>query len=169
MEERGDLIIPRPLATYHRSPWNAYRMFSGLYEHNLDRKGRVIVPARFREALGEAVYVTNGLDGCLWLFEISVAHAISERMKNQPTGKSEVRDLKRFWFSGSEVPVDGQGRVLLPGPLRSYAGLDPSGSITIVGVGDRLELWSTARWAGRSEERGEAAAAAAENLPHVFP
>ena len=100
-------------------------MLIGQYQHNIDAKNRVIVPAKFREDLGERFYVTKGLDGCLFV--------LSEE------------GWKRLFFSGAaEVEPDKQGRILIPQPLRDYASIEKD--VTFIGTGDRAEIWSTECW-----------------------
>ena len=103
-------------------------MLIGQYQHNIDAKNRVIVPAKFREDLGERFYVTKGLDGCLFVLS-----------------EEGWKRLQRFFFSGAaEVEPDKQGRILIPQPLRDYASIEKD--VTFIGTGDRAEIWSTECW-----------------------
>jgi MraZ protein len=118
-------------------------MLIGAYQHNMDLKGRVTIPAKFREDLGELFYVTKGLDGCLFVLSAAEWNRLQEKMKAMPIAKSVA--LQRFFFSGAaEVEPDKQGRILLPQQLRDYAGLDKD--VTVTGVSSRAEIWDTARW-----------------------
>ena len=118
-------------------------MLIGQYQHNIDAKNRVIVPAKFREDLGERFYVTKGLDG--WLFVLSEEgwKRLQDKIVAMPMSK--VRQLQRFFFSGAaEVEPDKQGRILIPQPLRDYASIEKD--VTFIGTGDRAEIWSTECW-----------------------
>ena len=118
-------------------------MLIGEYQHKMDQKGRVTIPAKFREDLGDLFYVTKGLDGCLFVLSAAEWQRLQERMKAMPIAKSVA--LQRFFFSGAaEVEPDKQGRILLPQQLRDYAGLDKD--VTVAGVSSRAEIWDTARW-----------------------
>ena len=101
-------------------------MLIGQYQHNIDAKNRVIVPAKFREDLGERFYVTKGLDGCLFV--------LSEE------GWKRLQDK----IVAAEVEPDKQGRILIPQPLRDYASIEKD--VTFIGTGDRAEIWSTECW-----------------------
>ena len=125
----------------------------GEYQHNIDSKGRVIVPVKFREDLGECFYVTKGLDGCLFVLSGEGWKGLQEKIlrlagqmeeiQSMPLSKS--RGLQRFFFSGAtDVETDKQGRILIPQPLRDHAGLTKD--VTFVGVSSRVEIWDTSRW-----------------------
>jgi MraZ protein len=128
--------------------------FSGEYEHNLDGKGRLIVPVRFRPALEGGYFVTRGLDGCLWLFPRATWTGFSEKLQESSITREGARRLDRMLFAGTEDELDGQGRLTLPPALRAHAGLSPNGPVVVVGVKNRIELWSPGRW---SEVTGEVA------------
>ncbi|MVB10587.1 Transcriptional regulator MraZ [Caprobacter fermentans] len=118
-------------------------MLIGEYQHSIDLKGRVIVPARFREDLGDNFYVTKGLDGCLFVLSPSEWNRLQEKISAMPISKA--RGLQRFFFSGAvEAQPDRQGRVLLPQTLRDYAGLEKD--VTFIGASSRAEIWDTERW-----------------------
>ncbi|HHV32305.1 division/cell wall cluster transcriptional repressor MraZ [Caproiciproducens sp. LBM24188] len=118
-------------------------MLIGEYQHNIDPKGRVIIPSKFREDLGECFYVTKGLDGCLFVLSPEEWARLQEKIKAMPISKS--RGLQRFFFSGAaEVEPDKQGRILLPQTLRDYAGL--TRDVTVIGASTRAEIWDSARW-----------------------
>jgi MraZ protein len=118
-------------------------MLIGEYQHNIDQKGRVIVPVKFREDLGELFYVTKGLDGCLFVLSPEEWARLQEKIKAMPISKA--RGLQRFFFSGAaEVEPDKQGRILLPQPLRDHAKL--SKDITFIGASSRAEIWDTQNW-----------------------
>ena len=118
-------------------------MLIGQYQHNIDAKNRVIVPAKFREDLGERFYVTKGLDGCVFVLSEEGWKRLQDKIVAMPMSKA--RQLQRFFFSGAaEVEPDKQGRILIPQPLRDYASIEKD--VTFIGTGDRAEIWSTECW-----------------------
>lgn len=124
-------------------------VFYGEYLHTLDKKGRMIIPSKFREVIQEMgiekLYITRGLDECLFMFAENEWKAQENKFKTMPFTKKEVRRFKRLFFSGAaEVIPDKQWRVLIPDYLREYAGL--TGSIRIIGVSERVEIWATNKW-----------------------
>ena len=119
-------------------------MFMGEYDHTLDPKGRMIVPAKFREELGERFILTLGLDGCLFAYPMGEWEQFVDRLRTLP-GTKEGRQLQRHFMAGAaEVDVDKQGRFLIPGKLREQAGLTKD--VVLVGVLSKIELWSKERW-----------------------
>ena len=122
-------------------------MFMGEYNHTLDAKGRLIVPSKFREVLGDGFVVTKGMDGCLFVFANSEWTAFAEKLHTLPMIDKEARQFTRFFLAGAaEVEVDKQGRILIPGVLREFA--DITKDAVLVGVGSRIEIWSKERWEG---------------------
>ncbi len=120
-------------------------MFLGEYKHSIDIKGRLAVPAKFRDALKSGAIVTRGLDRCLWLFEKSEWGPFAEKVKSLPIVKSDNRAFARLMLAGAmEVEFDAQGRILLPDYLREYAGLKKMS--VIAGLHNRLEIWDEANW-----------------------
>ena len=124
-------------------------MFYGEYEHTIDRKGRLIVPAKFRQALKEhdiaSLFLTRGLDGCLFLFPESEWRMVESRFKQIPFTKAEGRKFNRMFFSGAaEVTIDTLGRILVPKALKEFAGI--KADVMVVGVSSRMEVWSRERW-----------------------
>ena len=118
-------------------------MLIGEYQHNIDLKGRVIVPVKFREDLGDHFYVTKGLDGCLFVLSPKGWTALQEKVSSMPISKA--RGLQRFFFAGAvEAEPDKQGRILIPQVLRVYAGLRKD--VTFIGASSRAEIWDTANW-----------------------
>ncbi|MBW7571671.1 division/cell wall cluster transcriptional repressor MraZ [Caproiciproducens faecalis] len=118
-------------------------MLIGEYQHNIDTKGRVIVPARFREDLGEHFYITKGLDGCLFVLSPEEWTRLQDKVKAMPISKA--RGLQRFFFSGAaEVEPDKQGRILIPQVLRDHAQLTKD--VTFIGTSSRAEIWDSKRW-----------------------
>ena len=125
-------------------------MFIGEYEHSADAKGRVIMPAKLRDDIGDKFILTKGLDGCLFAYSQTEWTNFEEKLKTLPLTNKNARDFVRFFLSGAiECEIDKQGRFLIPGNLRGYAKLDKE--IVIIGVGTRIEIWNKASWI-QSEE-----------------
>ncbi|MDR0922666.1 MAG: division/cell wall cluster transcriptional repressor MraZ [Lactobacillales bacterium] len=120
-------------------------MFMGEFQHNIDTKGRLIVPAKFREQLGEKFVVTRGLDGCLFGYPMDAWKEFTEKSQDLPLAKADARKFTRFFFSAaSDSELDKQGRINIPATLRKYANL--SKGCVIVGVNNRIEIWDEERW-----------------------
>lgn len=120
-------------------------MFMGEYNHNIDAKGRLIVPAKFREALGDEFVVTKGLDGCLFVYSNSEWNAFEEKLRTLPLTNKNARQFTRFFLAGAAAcEVDKQGRILLPQVLREFAKLEKD--VVLVGVASRIEIWSKEVW-----------------------
>ncbi len=142
-------------------------MFYGEFEHSLDRKNRVIIPAKFREALKdsfiEKFYITRGLDGCLFIFTEEEWNRQEQKFKTLSFTRPEARKFNRMFFSGaSEIVCDSQGRVLIPQYLRAFA--DIQNDVVIIGVSNRIEIWSKARWKDFYENTRETYEDTAEKL-----
>lgn len=121
-------------------------MFLGEYQHSLDIKARLIVPAKFREELGVRFVATKGLDNCIFIYPMDEWKIIEGKIRALPFTRADVRSFARFFLSGAtELELDKQGRVVLPQNLREYANIDKD--LVIIGVGSRLELWSSQIWA----------------------
>lgn len=117
----------------------------GEYAHTIDAKGRLIIPARFREGLGDRFVVTKGLDNCLFVYPQHEWAALEQKLKSLPFTRADARAFVRFFFSGaSECELDKQGRILIPANLREYARL--SKEVMVLGVSSRVEIWSRERW-----------------------
>jgi len=122
-------------------------MFMGEYNHTIDQKGRLIIPSKFREVLGDEFVVTKGLDGCLFVYDQTEWQSFEEKLKALPTTSKDARQFVRFFLAGAaSVEVDKQGRILLPAVLREFAALEKD--ISLIGVGSRVEIWSKERWEG---------------------
>lgn len=120
-------------------------MFMGEYNHTIDAKGRIIVPSKFREILGDEFVVTKGLDGCLFVYDNHEWAAFEEKLKALPITNKDARAFVRFFLAGAaSVEVDKQGRILLLGSLREFASLQKDA--VLIGVGSRIEIWSRERW-----------------------
>ncbi|MBQ6806012.1 MAG: division/cell wall cluster transcriptional repressor MraZ [Lachnospiraceae bacterium] len=122
-------------------------MFMGEYNHTIDAKGRLIIPSKFREALGDVFVVTKGLDGCLFVYDNAEWNAFEEKLKSLPLTNKDARQFVRFFLAGAaEVEVDKQGRILVPNVLREFA--DLSKDVVLIGVASRIEIWSKERFEG---------------------
>ena len=120
-------------------------MFMGEYNHTIDAKGRLIVPSKFRELLGNGFVVTKGLDGCLFVYPNEEWATIEEKFRSIPLTTKDARKFSRFFFAGAaSCELDRQGRVLLPQTLRDYAGLQKD--VVLAGVLGRIEIWDQGRW-----------------------
>lgn len=120
-------------------------MFMGEYNHTIDAKGRLIVPAKFREILGDNFIVTKGLDGCLFVYPNDEWTRFEEKLKSLPLTNKNARQFTRFFLAGAAAcEVDKQGRILLPQVLREFASLEKD--VVLVGVASRIEIWSRELW-----------------------
>lgn len=120
-------------------------MFMGEYNHTIDAKGRLIIPSKFREALGDTFVVTKGLDGCLFVYDNTEWTAFEEKLKSLPITNKDARKFTRFFLAGAaEVEVDKQGRILVPNVLREFAELNKD--VVLIGVASRIEIWSKERF-----------------------
>ena len=120
-------------------------MFMGEYNHTIDAKGRLIVPAKFREILGDNFIVTKGLDGCLFVYPNDEWTRFEEKLKSLPLTNKNARQFTLFFLAGAAAcEVDKQGRILLPQVLREFASLEKD--VVLVGVASRIEIWSRERW-----------------------
>ncbi len=143
-------------------------MFLGTYTPKLDDKGRVILPAKFRGELEGGVVVARGQERCLYVFSTKGFEEIHDRIRQAPITSKQARDFMRLFLSGanSEVP-DSQNRVTIPAPLREYAGLDRE--LTVIGVGNRAEIWDAAAWETYySEQESNFSDTTEEVIPGLF-
>lgn len=117
----------------------------GEYNHTIDAKGRFIIPAKFRETLGDKFIVTKGLDGCLFVYPKSEWSSFEEKLKVLPLTNKDARQFTRFFLAGAAAcEVDKQGRILLPKVLRDFAQLEKE--VVLIGVASRVEIWSKINW-----------------------
>ena len=129
-------------------------MFMGEYNHTVDAKGRLIVPSKFRDQLGDEFVVTKGLDGCLFVYTLDEWRKIEEKFRDITATSKDARKFARFFFSGAATcEVDKQGRILLPPVLREYADLQKD--VVLAGVLSRVEIWSKDRWLENTYEEDE--------------
>src|ERR687893_619216 len=120
-------------------------MFLGRFEHSVDNKGRVAVPARFRDKLSGELIITRGNDRCLYLFTQDSWEPLAEKLNALPTGDADARNMRRAIFSAAEpVELDKQGRIIIPDHLRQYASID--GNVAVIGVGNYIEIWDLQSW-----------------------
>ena len=132
-------------------PGRMCSMLIGEFEHSLDAKGRLIMPAKLREAIGDKFVVTKGLDGCLFAFSIEEWSNFEEKLKSLPLSNRNSREFTRFFLSGAtECEIDKQGRFLIPTNLRETASLQKE--VVIIGVGTRIEIWDKEKWNSYNDE-----------------
>jgi len=122
--------------------------FHGEAEHSLDDKGRVIIPKAYREAVADGVFLTRGVDGCLWLFTQAKWGELSAKLQDLGFAQHDLRQFERLLYSGVEGALDNQGRLLVPPSLRAHADLETGSPVVIVGVKNRIELWNPEKWRG---------------------
>ncbi len=138
-------------------------MLLGEYEHTIDDKNRLTLPARFREQLAGGVVVTRGMDGCLYAYPRDDWSELEGRVAELDPLTREARTIQRHFFSGAaEAEVDKQGRIMIPAPLLRYAGLERD--VVVAGVRDHLEIWAPAAWRDQLREVEGSAELVAERL-----
>lgn len=138
-------------------------MLIGEFEHSLDAKGRLIMPAKLRESIGDSFVVTKGLDGCLFAFSITEWNNFEEKLKSLPLSNKNSREFTRFFLSGAtECEIDKQGRFLIPNNLREAANLLKG--IVIIGVGTRIEIWDKEKWKAYNSDENISVEDIAENM-----
>ena len=141
-------------------------MLIGEFEHSLDAKGRLIMPAKLRETIGENFIVTKGLDGCLFAFSIAEWTNFEEKLKALPLSNRNSREFTRFFLSGaSECEIDKQGRFLIPANLRESANMQKD--VVIIGVGTRIELWDKEKWNSYNSDENMSVEDIAENMTNL--
>ncbi len=127
-------------------------MFLGRYNHTLDAKGRLAIPARFRDAVADGLVLTRGIDRCLALYPLAAWRPLAEKVSALPISDPDARNFRRMVFAeAADLALDAQGRILVPPELRRYAGLERDA--LVVGVDTAIEIWSPERWLAVSEER----------------
>ncbi|HET9657383.1 MAG TPA: division/cell wall cluster transcriptional repressor MraZ [Kineosporiaceae bacterium] len=143
-------------------------MFLGTYTPRLDDKGRLILPAKFREQLEAGVVVTRGQERCLYVFPVSEFERLAEQLRQAPVTSKQARDYLRVFLSGaSDEELDKSGRVTIPPMLRQYAGLNRD--CAVIGAGQRVEIWDLQAWETYLAEQEEAFADTAEEVvPGLF-
>lgn len=126
-------------------------LFIGEYNHNIDNKGRIIIPSKIRESLGASFVMTKGLDHCLFMYPQEEWRIFEDKLKKLPLTQKDARAFSRFFFAGAvECETDKQGRVLIPSNLRDHANLRDDA--VIIGVSNRLEIWDKETWANYNQD-----------------
>ncbi len=141
-------------------------MFMGQYNHTIDSKGRLIIPSKLRDSLGEGFIVTRGLDGCLFIYPALEWKNIINKYKELPDTKNRRHFMRIFLSGATTCEYDKQGRINIPGPLVEYAKLDHD--CIIIGVDERLEVWSKERWEGFINENEDNLSDIADDLFATF-
>lgn len=142
-------------------------VFLGRYSHNLDAKGRIALPARFRDKLAEGVVVTRGFDPCLLVYPLDAWMPLAERVAALSISDPDVRKLRRMLFADAvDVQLDGQGRVLIPSELRAYASIEREA--VVVGVHTFIEIWTPETWEAQAENIERDGATIAERLADLI-
>ncbi|UMZ73249.1 division/cell wall cluster transcriptional repressor MraZ [Natranaerofaba carboxydovora] len=138
-------------------------MFMGEYNHTIDNKGRIIVPAKFRKDLGESFVLTRGLDSCIFIYPQSEWKQLEQKLKALPLTKGDARAFSRFFLSGAtECALDNQGRIQIPENLRFHADLKKE--VVVIGVSSRVEIWSKENWKDYQSEAEESFENIAEEI-----
>lgn len=143
-------------------------VFLGTYTPRMDEKGRLILPAKYREELADGLVLTRGQERCIYVFSAEEFQNVHQQMRQAPLTSRQARDYIRVFLSGaSDETPDKQGRVTIPPGLREYAGLDRE--VTVIGAGDRAEIWDTAAWNAYLEEKeSEFSSTDEEAIPGLF-
>lgn len=141
-------------------------MFIGEYNHTLDNKGRITIPSKFREGLGDEFIITKGLDSCLFVYPKDEWKIFEDKLKTLPLTSKDARAFVRFFFAGaSECNLDKQNRVLLPKNLRIHSELQKDA--IIIGVSTRIEIWSKEKWNEYTEDETLSYENIAENMAEL--
>jgi MraZ protein len=143
-------------------------MFLGTYAPKLDEKGRIILPAKFRDELAPGVVMTRGQEHCIYVFSADEFEILHEKIRQAPLTSKQARDYQRVFLSGASAETpDKQNRITIPGNLRSYAGLDRD--LTVIGVGSRVEIWDSEAWENYlTEQETSFADTTEEVIPGLF-
>lgn len=138
-------------------------MMMGEYNSNLDEKSRLVIPSKLRQYLCDKFVITRGLDNCLFIYPKKSFDSITEKLNSLPFTKKDARNFTRFFLSGASITTfDKQGRILISSPLLNYANLKKE--CVIIGVGDRIEIWSKDNWEKFFNEKSDELSDIAENL-----
>lgn len=138
-------------------------MFIGEYHHTIDEKGRIIIPAKFRDELGSSFIVTRGIESCLFVYPNKNWEQICEKLNSLPFTRKDARVFNRFFMSGAtNVELDKQGRINISSPLITHANLKKD--CVVIGTGDRLEIWSKEDWDSFFNSNKDSMSDIAENL-----
>lgn len=140
-----------------------FQMLMGEFHHNIDEKNRLVIPSKFRNELGEKFIVTRGLDSCLFIYSMSEWEKLVEKLKTLPFTQMNARKFSRFFLSGAiDAEFDRSGRISITSPLIEYAGITKE--CVIIGVSDRLEIWSKESWDKFLSDNEDTFSDIAENL-----
>jgi MraZ protein len=143
-------------------------MFMGEFQHSIDDRARFIVPAKFREELGEKFIVTKGLEKCLFIYPLNEWDKVVERLNGLSSTRADIRKFSRMFFSGAiEAEADKQSRVVLPANLRTFSGIEKD--IIFIGVSSRIEIWDKAAWQEYSDRAADDYEAIAEAIDTNIP
>lgn len=138
-------------------------MFIGEYQHSLDTKGRMAIPAKFRASLQSGAIVTRGIDRCLFLFSNKDWEVLAQKLITLPLAQANSRAFSRLMLAGAmDVEIDTQGRILIPDYLRAYAGLNKA--VVVTGLYNRIELWDAEQWKRYKAKTESASEEIAEKL-----
>lgn len=138
-------------------------MFMGEYHHSIDDKGRLIIPSKFRESLGDSFVITRGLENCLFVYSLVEWNKIVDKLKTLPFTKQNARNFNRFFLSGATIcELDKQGRINIQSTLQDFAAIEKD--CVIIGVNDRLEIWSKEKWEKFFVENSDKLSDIAEDL-----
>ena len=138
-------------------------MFMGEYHHSIDEKKRLIIPSKFRTELGESFVITRGLENCLFVYSLVEWNKITDKLRKLPFTKQNARNFNRFLLSGATITeLDKQGRANIPSTLAEFASLEKD--CVIIGVNDRLEIWSKTKWENFFSENEDKLSDIAEDL-----
>ena len=138
-------------------------MLMGEFHHNIDEKGRIIIPAKFRYDLGEKFIITRGIDSCLFVYSLDEWENVTKKLKSLSFTKKDARNFARFFLSGATVcDFDKQGRIVIPSPLITYASL--SRECVVIGVNERLEIWDKSAWDNFMNSNSDSMSDIAEHL-----
>lgn len=141
-------------------------MFIGEYSHNIDQKGRIAIPAKFRKALAEGAVVTRGIDKCLFVYPKIEWQKLAEKLTSLPLSQANSRAFSRLMLAGAvDVDIDSQGRVLIPDYLRKYADLKKR--TVVAGLYNRLEVWDSDTWGSYKERTEKESGDIAEKLSEL--
>jgi MraZ protein len=142
-------------------------VFLGEFQHTVDEKGRLAIPAKFRPSLAEGLVVTRGIDRCLYVWTLDRWQELAQRMSKLPIVQENARRITRHFFSGAvDTKMDKMGRIILPQYLREYAGL--GGDAVVVGANTNIEIWSRERWEAEVALAEEQSSTLAEHLAPVW-
>lgn len=142
-------------------------MFLGEFQHSIDEKGRLAIPAKFRPPLAEGLVVTRGIDRCLYVWTLDRWQELAQRMSKLPIVQENARRITRHFFSGAvDTKMDKMGRIIIPQFLREYAGLGDE--VVVVGANTNVEIWGLERWKDEVSMAEEQSSVLAEHLAPVW-